>query len=273
MTNCNKITVTVRWLKQYNRLMKTQQFTDAEYEKLIQRKLFLRREHLRLMADRTSNSDSERHTIRLELDQLRKVYIERLPILFVSLCPYCQQPLLRRFDPQSLNGSWWSPLWHHPNEPLHCKHFFVMTGALNLNGFEPTEVESKDGIYPGPELPFVIPRLLNYADMVAVIYSIKVANKYTGFPIVYFGLNLPPATELTQAWGRTRYAYGNDQFSWLSREEEYDFEVYKWIKARKVYWIEGFEPTLITGEADRYPFLHLRGRRSFYFIRKGRVGV
>jgi len=242
-------------------------FTPEEYRRNVHRTLELSARHRQLVQ---AGDDEQRQPIRLELQQLDKEYEERLPILPLSRCPYCRKLLLRRFDPYDLNGSWWGLLWHHPNEPPACKHFFVLLGALNLNGHDPVENQSKDGIIPGPEVPYVIPRLLKMDGMVTVVHSIPVSERYVAFPIAYFARHRPPQAENTRPWGRAMYAL--DDVMWNTRSEYYEFDLKPWIEKKKLLWLDDANPKLPLDQwPSKYPYSGVEGRRYFYRITMGKI--
>lgn len=243
-------------------------FTREEHHKNVYRQLELSTQHRELIL---KPDERRRQKVRQELEELEDEYIHRLPILQLSRCPYCNEPLLRQFDPYDLNGEWWNPLWHDRDDPPTCKHFLVLQGALNLNGLTPTEVQTKDGIVPGPEVPFVIPRLLEMEGMVTVVHTLPVAGRYTAYPIGYFAFQRPLQTENTQSWCRATFSL--DEVMWTSRNEHYDYDIIPWVKRGKVFWLDPNDPTLpvAKGPPENYPFSHVTGRHSFYSLVKGEI--
>src|SRR5438067_4305000 len=115
-------------------------------------------------------------------------YFERLPKPVMSCCPFDQKPLRRSFDPFGLDGPWWEPD-AITQEPPSCPHFCVLQGAVNFAGKPP--LAGKHQIRPGPQVPFVIPRLLEYEGMIAVISQLRMENGYIAYPVAYFALRRP----------------------------------------------------------------------------------
>src|SRR5690606_24644384 len=52
-------------------------------------------------------SDWERPRIREQLYATLAEYADRLPRVRLSVCPYCEAPLKRVYDPFGLDGPWW----------------------------------------------------------------------------------------------------------------------------------------------------------------------
>jgi hypothetical protein len=248
------------------KMPKTEPFTPGEYHKNVYRQLELSTQHRKLVL---THDDTRREKVHTELKKLQEEYNHRLPIVQLSRCPYCNEPLLRQFDSYDLNGEWWHPLRPDYDIPKTCEHFFVLQGALNLNGRIPVEVQSKDSIYPGPEVPFVIPRLLEMAGMVAVIHKLAVGEHYTAYPIAYFTTQMPEPSERTQSWCRTTYAL--DKVFWSSRIEHFDYALTPWLRRGKIYWINADSPNLpvVHETLERYPFKDVSGRKFMLCIRKG----
>jgi hypothetical protein len=59
----------------------------------------------------------------------------------------------------------------------------VLRGAVNFNNLRP--VAGRIEVWPGPEVPYVIPRLLEMPGMLAVISHIGMDTGYTVYPIAY----------------------------------------------------------------------------------------
>jgi hypothetical protein len=205
------------------------------------------------------------------LTKLDKEYIARLPRLPLSRCPYCKELLMWMFDPFGLEGFWWQSQlpFKEENYPKACKHFVLLLGALNLNGLPPKG--GKEVAYPGPEVPYVIARLLNaHSTRVAVISSVSMYNGYTAYPIAYFSEEEPRIySALTASWGRETY---NLPSGWTdTKNEVLDYDLQPWIEQGKVKWIEPRDDNHTIGELKGFPYGNLEGKRKPLVIRGDRA--
>ncbi|RLC76138.1 MAG: hypothetical protein DRJ03_20155 [Chloroflexi bacterium] len=201
-------------------------------------------------------------------------YADRLPIWLHSRCPFCGEPLYWKIDPFDLDGDWWH--WRGIQGewiiPPTCPHLFCVDGALNLEEHQPTEVQRRV-VWMASEVPFVKPRLLELGNVIAVIHRLpqKIAGRYTGYPVVYFGNPRPPLSEGSLGWARTEYYDENGM--WLIIYDVQDYDLDKWIAARKVCWLAPDDPEhpLVCGLPEDYPFRDVPGRQRPYTIEKGQV--
>ncbi len=192
------------------------------------------------------------------LEQTLDEYLRRLPIVPLSCCPICQQPLLRSYDPFGLNGPWWLSEAPRVVAP-QCPHFCVLRGAVHFGARAPQGPEG--GIHTGPEVPYVIPRLLEQPGMLAVITRLALESAVAVYTIGYFALRRPPAEELTADWPDARFAYTDAFGETGSREasDSWDFELAPWIERGKLAW---WEPGAERPVVERCPYLDLPGRRA-----------
>jgi hypothetical protein len=123
------------------------------------------------------------------------------------------------------------------------------------------------------EVPFVKPRLLELGNVIAVIHRLpqKIAGKYTGYPIVYFGDPRPPLSEGSLGWARTEYYDEDGKWDIIYDVQDYDLD--KWITAGKVCWLDSDDPDHppVCGPPTAYPFRGVRGCQGPYTIRDGQV--
>jgi hypothetical protein len=199
-------------------------------------------------------------------------YFERLPLLTMSCCPFDGKPLIRTFDPYGFDGLWWRSD-AYPEEVPTCPHFCVLLGAVNFAGYEPHAEDFE--VYPGPQVPYVIPRLLAYAEMVAVISHIQMDNGYIAYPVAYFAERRPPPQELTAGWGRTNYVYTTQlgQDGWRIPNDPWDFDLLPWLQQGKIRWCpwDSDNTVLSTESVDRCPYINLSGERQRIMIHRYRV--
>ena len=123
------------------------------------------------------------------------------------------------------------------------------------------------------EIPFVKPRLLELGNVIAMIHRLpqKIAGKYTGYPIVYFGDPRPPLSEGSLGWARTEYY--NEDGLWNIVYDVQDYDLEKWIAAGKVCWLDPDDPEhpLVCGSPASYPFKDVQGQQGTYVIQDGQV--
>jgi hypothetical protein len=180
--------------------------------------------------------ESQRSELRKQIEPLIEAYWQWIPQVELSQCPYCQQGLMLPFDAEDLNGFWWMDRTQRPaaQVPQACEHFRLLLGAVNFNGLKPeaTLFES----HPGPNKPFVIPRILQMPSMLAVISEIPMDCGYTAYPIAYFSKETPAKGSLTQAWARKEYVFTLDDGSkgWDIKSEQEDFDLKAWGASKKL---------------------------------------
>jgi hypothetical protein len=126
---------------------------------------------------------AEADELKLETRRLKAAYFAGLPRLPLSCCPHTSAPLVKAFDPWGVDGYWWQEEESAPyQEPPPPPSFAVLTGALGLNG-KPPKGGPRKPAHVGPDVPFVIPRILSLPTMVAVVRGITMENGYRAFPI------------------------------------------------------------------------------------------
>lgn len=202
-------------------------------------------------------------TARRERERIKAVYFEELPRITASCCPYDGKPLVRSFDPFGFDGLWWKPDADPPELPA-CTHFCVLRGAVHYQGKKP-----KGGpfeVWPGPEVPYVIPRLLEKEGMVAVISEVKMTAGYRVFLIAYFARKRPPVQELTANWPRKTFTYKTDfgEPGWKFDNDPWDFELRPWALKGKLRWCVpgGDNDVLSEDPPELCPYLSIEGLQT-----------
>ncbi|MCB2101951.1 MAG: hypothetical protein KDE22_13830, partial [Rhodobacterales bacterium] len=168
---------------------------------------------------------------------------------------------------------WWdarNPV--RPIEPLPST-VFAWTGALHLGDPPPaTPFLCK----PGPEAPFVVPRLVADPRIRAVVSRLEVGGR-PAFLIVYFARTTPFELIRANAWGTDLYFARDDRGAGyagrcLPSDLDYDFDLVPWIRAGRVLWITPGDPTLtLRATVADCPFLGLPGRRYPLALEDGDV--
>jgi hypothetical protein len=191
-----------------------------------------------------------------ELVAIEAEYFRRLPRVVMAPCPLCGKPLHRSFDPFGVDGLWWRSD-ATPDEPEACLHFCVLQGAVQLR----QPVHPDFAVHPGPEAPFVMPRLLALPGMVAVVAELPIEGG-TAYPIAYFAPRRPPVQQLAAGWGRTNLVYTTQlgEHGWRAAEgaEAWDFALAPWVQSGQLRWcVPGGERTGLAEGAC--PYLELPG--------------
>lgn len=198
-----------------------------------------------------------------EAERLQALYFDRLPRLPVSCCPYDGKPLYRTFDPYGLDGPWWRPD-ATPEEAPACPHFCVLRGAVHYQGRSPQAGDFE--VHPGPEVPYVIPRLLEMDGMIAVIAQLEMENGFLAYTITYFAERRPPPQDLTAGWARTVHAYTTQlgEAGWSVPNDVWDFDLQPWLEKGKIRWCPpGSDNTFLsTDPPDQCPYVNLPGTRQ-----------
>lgn len=227
--------------------------------------------------------------------RIGRQYKAGVPVIPLSRCPYCRFVNYHSIDYYDLDGLWWASsipkeLFRIGETALRprdrhqlCPHFWMLSGAVHL---DQTLTVAPITVAPGPEVPFVVPRLLRQHSMRAVISSIPV-GRHTAYPIVYYSLVKPvrinhPFNE----WSNNNTGWVQDNGKAQTIEAVYkpyyfdeaalkivddvDFNLASWIEAGQVFWINpGDESLTLQQEVDKCPYLNLPGRREMLYIRRG----
>jgi hypothetical protein len=236
--------------------------TKEERDKLIE-------DYARIIAERKaagSLPEDERLRIKAERRAILAKYFAGLPRLEISRCPFTGEVLQRAFDPWGVDGFWWQegiPAIEH-EEPAAPASFLVLSGALNLGDQPPLGGELADA-HVGPDVPFVVPALLEHPTVTAVISSIPMECGYTAYPIAYFCKKAPPLVGI-HAWTETTFSYKDSKGHpfWGISTDPWDFDLEPWIERKKVRWIEPGDEALTvrSGSPSQCPYVGLPGIRK-----------
>ncbi len=179
--------------------------------------------------------DDERSRIQRQVEPLIEEYWKWIPLVVLSQCPFCKEDLLQSFDVYDLNGFWWMDRTQRETaKGKACSHFCLLTGALNFN-----ELTVSDGIFechPGPDKPFVIPRILEMPSMIAVVKEIQMQCGYTAYPIAYFSKEEVELRRLTQSWVSKEHVFQlpNGKSGWNIVDDQKDFNLSPWVEKKKL---------------------------------------
>jgi hypothetical protein len=208
--------------------------------------------------------------------QIWDEYREKLPRIPVSRCPFTGQVVLHSLDPYGIDGLWWN--YEGSDRPAFedvPETFCAITGALTLQ----QEIEKTSFLVkPGPEVPYVIPRLLENETVKAVLSSLKV-GRHTAFVIVYFTEFPLKGVKWPNHWGLSYYSSGTSgaDFRWYEtydNEDTLDFDLKPWIRNGKLQWISFKDDAMVLHSSiTSCPYLDLPGKREILRIQSGKWWV
>lgn len=251
-------------------------FTSERRDDLVTRYRAARAEEDALAA-RARTPDERRRlaALRDETAELAAALRSELPRVPMSRCPFCAAVAEQQFDPYGIDGYWWQQALaiRGSGSPPRCAHYFCFVGALALA--RPIEVLDFD-VEPGPEVPYVVPSILEHPGMMMVISSTPV-GRHTGYPLFYYGDPVASGVEGPSDWGYHQWsAYeGGQRAGWSSRmllNSECDYDLAPWIARGKVqYILPGDETMTLRSTVEGCPYLDLPGRRVHNRIYKGEL--
>ncbi len=208
--------------------------------------------------------------------QVLAEYADRLPRVPMGVNPFSGDVLLRTFDPFGFDGWWWHvDLVVELEEPRAGSEFQVLLGAVTLNRPAPTEVGG-DAVRPGPDVPFVVPALMELPGMQAVISRIEMPTGDVAWPISYWSDREIPPNLLHQPWCREMWWFQDPESgksAWSIANDVWDFDLKPWVERGKLAWadVTADEPALsrdlaeavFSLEGQRRPQAFADGEREF----------
>ncbi len=217
-----------------------------------------------------------------ELRALQSWYRDWIPRIPVARCPHSGQAVAFPIDNVDLDGWFWQ--YDRPERPYHWNElpptWLAMTGAVRLGQpLASVSFESR----PGPEVPYVVRRILNHSDDVRAVIAEVPIGPHTGWAVTYFALKQIPVT-LVSTWGEATYHWRSDDGVWHWEDGgwtrhyfdfEYgdnDYDLAPWLRSGKLLWIapHDSELTLRSGEAG-CPYVGLSGSRHMSHVRDGQI--
>ena len=168
---------------------------------------------------------------------LRAEYVAGLPRVKVARCPFTDAVVTHSLDTAGLDGLWWryeDVVQQAEDLPAT---FFALTGAVRLG--EPVE-DVPFLVKPGPEAPYVVPRILLHNDVRAVVSQVAV-GAHTGYAVTYFADPAPPLLARVNTWGANEHWFTDERGTWWDSsdedESELDFELAPWVDSGKLRWV------------------------------------
>ncbi|MBA3683670.1 MAG: hypothetical protein H0W72_00255 [Planctomycetes bacterium] len=178
---------------------------------------------------------------------------------------------MRAFDPFGLDGYWWHETYLlDAKEPKPPETFKVLLGALSLRDRSPTEVI--DDVVPGPDVPFVVPRLLRLPGMVAVLAKRDLTSGDTAWMISYWSRETIAARSLHQPWLRQDMWIKHDDgpVTWKIANDEWDYDLRPYVDDGRLLWLDSIDGSIRRATAgDRCPFLDIPGGRRPQVLAQG----
>ena len=224
------------------------------------------------------DSQEQLENLSAEMTVLAQDYLTLVPTKQLSRCPFTGEILEFPIDDQGLDGLWWNN--ERPMRPSAAllNTYFALDGALRLEGV----AENFPFLCaPGPDVPYVLPRLLEYVQVKAVVSSFKV-GPHTAYAVTYF--SDPPLDSVMRVndWGADYYWESGTPFPEMlspgqpiqltPNPEEWDFDLAAWIKAGKLLWIAPLDEALVLrSTVYNCPYLNLPGSRNAKYIQKGKL--
>ncbi|GAB4319005.1 MAG: hypothetical protein Kow0074_08550 [Candidatus Zixiibacteriota bacterium] len=237
---------------------------------LLERYRRLKAEYAKGRSSKPRKTLEELEPLAQQANEVQETYFARLPRVTLSRCPHCNEPLIRSFDPWGPDGLWWEHSHRIEHEqPASCRHFVVLTGAVDLNGNKPPNVPGE--IILGADKPFVIPAILSRKGMIAVIARVEMLNGFLAYPIAYFAADGPLDSTLTQPW--TVKTMDTPGGGWRMDTSEWDFDLMPWVEREKLKWIDpGSEDMAISTTPPRgFPFANTPGEGRMLILQDGDV--
>ena len=202
------------------------------------------------------------------------------PQVKIAICPFCRTEVWQQVGLFTLSDSFW---YEHESNGRHipsssiCDHLFCITGALGLNGHEPTEQYSPpdaQGSYlrMAAEVPFVLPRLLDLG-LTAVLHAIPIAEKYTAYPITYFTPSpIAQHEHFCTPWAAERFTGKMPDGSVFTgtRSDKQEYDLSDALVKEQLLWLDPRKQNkLISVQKTECPYQDVNGRQHPYKIENG----
>jgi hypothetical protein len=196
-----------------------------------------------------------------------KRYVDGVPIVPLSRSPFSGEVFETSIDTFGIDGLWWS--YEDDFRPFvePERTLFAWTGAMKLAGPLP---EWSLMAMVGPEVPFVLPRMLSHPDVRAVVSAVAI-GEHVGLPIVYYAEATPHDLERVDDWGHRLHSFlradGSPTSTHSIQDDDKDFDLVPWFRRGKLLWIEPGDPELrLRHDPDGCPFIGLQGERRRQYV-------
>ena len=199
-----------------------------------------------------------------EIGSLWKQYVAGLPVVALSRSPLSGDLLEYAIDIAGVDGLWWN--CSHPVRPPQQMpaDFVGLAGALQVGS--PIEKMLFE-VRPGPERPYVVPRLLALPGVCAVGRQVQI-GPHAGYAIAYFADHPEQVPNRVNTWGMDFYEVVDSQgvLTWSCDGDiaalHRDFDLKPWMEAGKLLWIQPGDASMtLRSDTEACPFLTLTGSR------------
>jgi hypothetical protein len=209
--------------------------------------------------------------INMKLHQALEAYLQALPALAISRCPFTGIIVYLPIDTFGFGGPWWDyeqPMrlpWDGPET------FCGYTGGAALEELsEPVDHFCK----PGVTLPFVVTDVLQLAGTKAVLSTLEVGGTQT-YVLSHFAHVRPPEMPCINDLGSKHATLNIDQHAVkregiLLEQLTLDFALEYWIRIGKLLWIApGDNSCLLRSDVTLCPYLNLPGEKAIVRVNRG----
>jgi hypothetical protein len=208
------------------------------------------------------------------MDQYRNLLEE----IVVSRCPFTGEEVSMAMDTLGLDGNYWNydfplrKIGHLPDT------FFAFDGAMKLH----LPLEKTPYICaPGPDLPFVLPRLLAYEQIKCVVSKVHIGD-HEGYIMMYYASPKLLGVTRVNEWATNRYwdeasimpsfLLPGNFYTYSEQANAYDYDLEYWIKKGKLLWISEKDPYFtLHSTVVNCPYLSLEGKRSPKYVYDGHI--
>jgi hypothetical protein len=264
-------------------------FTAEEYKRFIEHYRQFCEEDRGLSYQNPADKARKDYVVRQRFIVQPQLYRSRLPIYLLACCPICGGKVWEAIDTYSLNGPGWATPsrgfgWYgtladqssnyveKPSYSAECQHIELLAYGVNLNGSKPDDVNQEVEI--GSEKPFVMKPLIELDETFVVIHALPIGCYndqelrpcYTAYFMTYFTAAKRAFEEATQPFhqGLSLVQYG---FA--------DYDLVKWVKAKKLFWLNPNNPALLlpgkSVSVSDFPYADVDGHEGPCVIRNGRM--
>ncbi len=199
------------------------------------------------------------------LSDIIDIYEETLPRAPLGRCPISGLRTDHSFDPFGFDGLWWN--YENPVRPYHENeagpNFLGITGAVRLA----SDIENTSFLVePGPDAPFVVPRILSQQSVIAVILLVAI-GAHRGAVITYYAPGGGPGLPDFPQWGipfdTMNIAERRRDVMPTAALSDYDFDLTPWVRSGKLQWIMPGDSALQLHKGiEGCPYLSVRGERK-----------
>jgi hypothetical protein len=218
----------------------------------------------------TQRLDAHRAFWERRLDAAGPAYCDLVPTVAVARCPLTEEVLGLAIDVVGLDGPWWNHEAPCRPSPAPLPPTMLgFDGALRVSAVPVTPY----GVGPGPEVPTVIPRLLEYPCVHAVISSIRIGPD-DGYVTSYFAApDAEPLTLPLSDWGSDHYRVAGFDGPFVpvgAGDEGRDPDLGPWLDTGRCWWIAPGDAALELRQGrEACPYLGLPGRADPQWLFEG----